>query len=102
MGLTACGGGSNDTPTSNSHLYQSLQQLRMGMTVQASNIIGRSPDEVGSRMMRWREGDESLVLMNVLYASSPLTYLQWTWAGGSATYVFKGDAGSKPTLLTTM
>ncbi|MGM9424553.1 hypothetical protein [Hydrogenophaga sp. MI9] len=103
MTLTACGGGSNEAPTSNSHLYQSLQQLRVGMTVQdASNIIGRWPDESGSRMFRWLEGDERLILTNVVDSSSPLSYLQWTWAGGSATYIFKGDSGSKPTLLTTM
>lgn len=101
--LSACGGGGNDAPTSESNLYRALQLLRVGMTVgDAENIIGRAPDQVGRRWVRWDEGNESITLTNVVQRSSPLSFLTWAWGGKeSATYQFKGEPGSKPTLITS-
>lgn len=100
--LSACGGGDDkETPTSDSHLYRSLQLLRVGMTLgDAENIIGRAPDKVFNRSVTWTEGNESLIFLNVTGRSSDrISILQWTWgAGKSATYTFRGADGAMPEL----
>ena len=65
--LSACGGGSDkDAPTSDSHLYRSLQLLRVGMTLgDAENIIGRAPDQWSKRSVVWSEGNERLLFSTV-------------------------------------
>lgn len=101
--LSACGGGDNEAPTSESNLYRALQLLRVGMTVgDVENIVGRAPDQVSKRWVRWNEGNESIILMDVVQRSSPISFLTWVWGDNkSATYQFKGERGSKPTLLTS-
>lgn len=101
--MSACGGGDNEAPTSESNLYRALQLLRVGMTVgDAENIIGRAPDQVAARWVRWNEGNESIILTNVVQRSSPISFLTWVWGEKrSATYQFKGEHGSKPALLTS-
>lgn len=103
VALAACGGGSDDPPTSGSNLYKSLELLRVGMTVgDVENIIGRAPDQVAERWVRWNEGNESIILINVVQRSFPISFLTWVWGEKkSAEYQFKGEHGSKPTLLTS-
>jgi hypothetical protein len=99
--LSACGGGEKEAPTSDSHLYRSLQLLRVGMTLgDAENIIGRSPDQWSERSVVWTEGNERLIFLTVTGQSDErISYIQWTWgAGKSATYTFRGANGVMPEL----
>lgn len=100
--LSACGGGSDkDAPTSDSHLYRSLQLLRVGMTLgDAENIIGRAPDQWSKRSVVWSEGNERLLFSTVTgQANERISFLQWAWGvGKSAIYTFQGAEGSMPEL----